>query len=84
MALYNKTARKVLGKNVIRALSSAKDTDEFIQKLVQPNTHSYKYNSDRVRNTLKRGKVYHSEWYGLFNPAKLNISADTLSKLKRA
>lgn len=81
--MYNSTARRKLGKNVINALSSAKDLDEFIGKIAQPNTHRMRGNSDYFRKQFKRGRCVTSEHHGLFNPPKLNISADTLSKIKK-
>lgn len=81
--MYNSTARARLGKNVINALSSAKDLDEFIGKIAQPNTHKMRGNSDYFRKQFKRGRCVTSEYHGLYNPPKLNISADTLSKIKK-
>ena len=80
--MYNSTARTKLGKNVIHALSSAKNVDEFIDKISQPSTRKMRGNSDYFRRQLQRGRCATSEYHGLINPPKLNISADTLSKIK--
>lgn len=80
--MYNSTARVKLGKNTINALSSAKNVDEFIDKIAQPRTRRMRGNSDFFRRQFQRGRCVTSEYHGLINPPKLNISADTLSKIK--
>lgn len=71
-----------LGKNTARALRSAKSVDELIEKFVQPDTHNHSGNTTRFNRMMRNNKPYCSEYYGLFNPTKLNISSDTLKKIK--
>lgn len=84
MTQFNRSAYKKLGKNTTRALKQAKDVDEFIDIITQPDTHRYRTGTTKaVHKQLKNGKPYMSEYYGMFNPTVLNISSDTLNKLKK-
>mgnify|MGYP003308700477 CR=1 FL=1 len=72
-----------LGKNTMRALRSANSVEDLIEKFAQPDTHRYcGRNNQMVSHLLRKGKTYYSEWYGMINPPKINISADTLNKIK--
>ena len=62
--------------------SHIKNVDEFIDKIAQPSTRRMRGNSDFFRRQLQRGRCATSEYHGLINPPKLNISTDTLSKIK--
>ena len=46
--VYSSTVRKGLGKNGLRALNSAKDMDEVIEKFAQPNTRYKSQNQQRA------------------------------------
>lgn len=82
--VYSSTVRKGIGKNGLRALNSAKDMDEVIEKFAQPNTRYKSQHQQRAEYwTLRQGKPLCSHFRGLVNPPKLNISQSTLDKIKK-
>lgn len=82
--VYSSTVSKGLGKNGLRALNSAKNMDEVIEKFAQPNTRYKSQEQQRAEYwTLGKGKPLCSHFRGLVNPPKLNISQTTLDKIKK-
>lgn len=72
-----------MGKQFVRSSREAKGTDEFKQKISEPNL--YRKTPSRIgveKVTLGKGKPLCSQYKGIINPPKLNISKDTLEKLQ--
>ena len=84
---YNRLSRNGyirMGRQGYNASNYAKDTDEYIDRLLEPKTRRKtptRLNSESC--TLKRGKPLCSQYNGLTNPPKLNISKDTLDKIRK-
>lgn len=73
-----------MGKQFVRSSREAKNTDEYIEKITQPNL--YRKTPSRIgveKVTLGKGKPLCSQYKGIINPPKLNISAQTLEQLKQ-
>ena len=74
---------RIKNKGSRQAVGSTGTVDEIIERAMQPtmvkNTSAKIYKN----KVLAKGKIHYSNYYGLTNPAKLNISTDTLSKIKK-